>query len=59
MGSVMGLAFADVKEKAEILVKRSTENGDCAGMIFKLIEKEKRLGILELNGENNKKITKD
>jgi len=55
----MGLAFADVKEKAEILVKRSTENGDCAGMIFKLIEKEKRLGILELNGENNKKITKD
>ncbi len=51
------MAFADIKEKKEIfqqhIITYDTKE------LYKIVEKERELKLMELNGDNNKKLTKD
>lgn len=51
------MAFNDINEKRDILLEHiksySTKN------LYEIIDIEKSLDVLKLNGDNNKKFTKD
>lgn len=56
-GTVMSMAFADVKEKSGILKELTTKYGK--ETMHELIKEEIKLGVEKLNGDNNKKLTKE
>jgi hypothetical protein len=51
------LAFADIKEKKEIFQQHIITYN--TNELYKIVEKERELKLMELNGDNNKKFTKD
>jgi hypothetical protein len=54
MGSIMGMAFADVIEKTDIIRERNSQYKDkCKGGLQSIILHEMSLNIHEMNGENN------
>ncbi|KRW98910.1 Glycolipid transfer protein domain [Pseudocohnilembus persalinus] len=53
MGSALGMAFKDVKEKTTVIRERAEQLNQ--KFLFALMEKEKELGIQYCNGDNNKK----
>lgn len=56
MSSLLGIAFDDVNEKVGIIRERSKEyEGQFVGLLS-LILLEKERGVVEMNGENNKKV---
>ncbi|EAR92375.1 glycolipid transfer domain protein (macronuclear) [Tetrahymena thermophila SB210] len=60
MGKLLSMAFSDVDDKVRIL-RTHTQNykDECHGQLFAVVKKEMGLNIAALNGENNKKLTKD
>lgn len=59
MGKLLTIAFSDVSEKVDLMRENNkTYKSECNGMVFSIINKEIKLGLTALNGENNKKITK-
>jgi hypothetical protein len=55
----LGFAFSDVTTKCQLLLSLEKQYADKISGFFSLIELEGQLGIQNLNGENNKSITKD
>ena len=51
------MAFADIKEKKEIFQQHIITYK--TNELYKIVEKERDLKLMELNGDNNKKFTKD
>ena len=59
MSSLLGIAFDDVNEKVTIIRNRCKDyDGQFIGF-FSIVEIEKKKDLLNLNGENNSKYTKD
>jgi len=60
MGKLLSVAFSDVDDKVNIMMKICVlYKGECGGMLLTTVNKEVSLNIAKLNGENNKKETKD
>ena len=56
MSTLLGIAFSDVNEKVAIMRLRTSEYPNQKG-IMDIIQKEKERGVLEMNGDNNKKLS--